>query len=52
MNRIIEGILLGLQNRRAQRELAELDEYLLRDIGLTRHEIRRVTAAKNSSRAG
>ena len=36
---IIESIFLGMRRRNAERSLRELDDRMLRDIGLTRHEV-------------
>ena len=39
MPSMIESILLGYRRRNAERSLRELDDRMLRDIGLTRHEV-------------
>ncbi len=39
MPSIIESILLGMRRRNAERSLRELDDRMLRDIGLSRHEV-------------
>jgi uncharacterized protein YjiS (DUF1127 family) len=44
MPSFIGSIILGMQRRQAQRSLLELDDRMLRDIGLTRGEIRKVGA--------
>jgi uncharacterized protein YjiS (DUF1127 family) len=41
---IIASIRLGLQRRRTERALRELDDHLLRDIGLDRHAVGRPSA--------
>lgn len=38
---IIASIRLGMQRRRTERALRELDDRLLRDIGLDRHMVGR-----------
>ena len=42
MPSIIESIFLGMRRRRAERSLRELDDRLLLDIGLTRHEVNKL----------
>jgi uncharacterized protein YjiS (DUF1127 family) len=39
MPSMIESILLGYRRRNSERSLRELDDRMLRDIGLTRHEV-------------
>jgi uncharacterized protein YjiS (DUF1127 family) len=39
MPSLIESIMIGMQRRRTQRSLRQLDDRTLRDIGLTRDEV-------------
>jgi len=44
MNTILQAafhwFVAAMRRRRGRKELAQLDDHLLRDIGLTRHDIR------------
>ena len=42
MPTLIGSIILGMQRRRATRQLRELDDRMLQDIGLTRHEAMKI----------
>ena len=42
MPTLIGSIILGMQRRRAAQQLRELDDRMLQDIGLTRHEAMKI----------
>lgn len=37
---VFHWLIAAIRRRRGRKELAQLDDHLLRDIGLTRHDIR------------
>ena len=44
------SIILGLKRRRAEQSLRELDDRMLQDIGLTRHEAMKIGAKDSALR--
>jgi uncharacterized protein YjiS (DUF1127 family) len=46
MPNLIETIRLGMQRRRTERALLQLDDRLLRDIGIDRHVVGRASAQR------
>ena len=49
MPTMIASIILGMQRRKAERSLRQLDDRLLRDIGIDRHMIGRPSAGRTYS---
>jgi uncharacterized protein YjiS (DUF1127 family) len=44
LRRALDGIAKALEDRRTMRELSELDDAILRDIGVPESDIRRIRA--------
>lgn len=42
MPSMIGSFIISMQRRRAEHQLRDLDDRMLQDIGLTRHEVRKL----------